>query len=164
MYRFYVKRDGKVSGPYSVREISKLNIPDDVLVREENIDEWYPARFYNFRALVAADVSASASDAQPRGSVAASPDNRYYMNAKGELVFRTDDADDPPVPDAPVAASSGSRGSSSRVAKRVWGTLLVVLVGAYGGAFAAAAFGAPGWLSIPVVGVMYWIIKEIWKD
>lgn len=164
MYRFYVKRDGKVSGPYSAREISKLDIPDDVLVREENIDKWYPARFYNFRALAGAEGSASDSDAQPRESVAASPDNRYYMNAKGELVFGTDDADDPPVPDAPVAASSGSRGSNSRVAKKVWGTLLVILLGAYGGAFAVAAFGAPGWLSIPVVGVMCWIIKEIWKD
>lgn len=64
MYKFYVKMDGQVFGPYSTRDIIELDIPGDVLVREESIAEWNPAWFYNFRDLAAAEHCARENEAE----------------------------------------------------------------------------------------------------
>lgn len=64
MYKFYVKMDGQVFGPYSTRDIIELDLPGDVLVREESIAEWNPARFYNFRDLAAAEHCARENETE----------------------------------------------------------------------------------------------------
>lgn len=64
MYKFYVKMDGEVFGPYSTRDIIELDIPGDVLIREESIPEWNPARFYNFRDLAATECCARGNEGE----------------------------------------------------------------------------------------------------
>lgn len=56
--------NGEVFGPYSTQDIIELNIPGDMLVREESIPEWNPARFYNFRDLAAAERCARENEGE----------------------------------------------------------------------------------------------------
>ena len=52
-FKFYVQMDGEAYGPYSVKEIIDLDLPDDVLVTEESLNgEWIPAGQFKFEDLL----------------------------------------------------------------------------------------------------------------
>lgn len=48
-YKFFVKMDGEVYGPYSVKELMELGLLDDTLLTEESMNgEWLPAKKFDF--------------------------------------------------------------------------------------------------------------------
>lgn len=77
---FYVLLDDVTYGPYSTADMIDLELPPDVLVREESLEEWLPARLFDFRNLLAIEQ-------QPAAVESPSDERPYKMNANGELEF-----------------------------------------------------------------------------
>ena len=42
-YKFFIRLDGVIFGPYSLQEYHDLDVPDDTEVMEEGVGEWYYA-------------------------------------------------------------------------------------------------------------------------
>ena len=42
-YKFFIRMDGVIYGPYSLQEYHDLDVPDDTEVMEEGVGEWYYA-------------------------------------------------------------------------------------------------------------------------
>lgn len=42
-YKFFIRMDGVIYGPYSLQEYHDLDVPDDTEVMEESVGEWYYA-------------------------------------------------------------------------------------------------------------------------
>lgn len=40
LYRFYIRMDDEVFGPYSLQEFHELEVPNDVEVMEVSVKEW----------------------------------------------------------------------------------------------------------------------------
>lgn len=45
-YKFYIKMDEQIYGPYSLQEYHDLNVPDDTEVLEESVGQWCQASEY----------------------------------------------------------------------------------------------------------------------
>lgn len=45
-YKFYIKMDEQIYGPYSLQEYHDLNVPDDTEVLEESVGQWCQASDY----------------------------------------------------------------------------------------------------------------------
>ena len=54
--------DEDVFGPYSAKEVISLDLPNDVLVKEESIGEWHPANHYDFIDLYGRELGFFVSD------------------------------------------------------------------------------------------------------
>lgn len=52
MYKFYVKIDGDVFGPYSARELKEHGLTDDILVTEAEMTEWLPYSEFDIDAMI----------------------------------------------------------------------------------------------------------------
>ena len=96
--------DGESYGPYSVKEIIDLDLPDDVLVTEESLNgEWIPAGQFNFEDLL-------------------------NNEQKPEVVFRSR-----PSSSAQTGRVSRTTSSSSNKNVLKWIAVLVVFVAIAGG-------------------------------
>ena len=51
MHKFYIKKDDKIEGPYSAKQMLELNLMHNTLVKEECINEWLPISKYDFRGM-----------------------------------------------------------------------------------------------------------------
>lgn len=61
-YKFYVKMDGGIYGPYSAKEVRDLQLMDDILVTEESMSEWLPAGRFDFDDMVEKELGASVNE------------------------------------------------------------------------------------------------------
>lgn len=76
---FYVLLGNVTYGPYSTADMIDLQLPPDVQVREESLEEWLPAHLFDFQQLL---------EFEQMGAAASPPaEPPYKMNANGELVF-----------------------------------------------------------------------------
>lgn len=50
-YKFYIRFEGNIYGPYSIDKVRELDLLDDTEVMETSVGEWYPANYYNFDEL-----------------------------------------------------------------------------------------------------------------
>lgn len=77
-YKFYVKMDGEIFGPYSAKEIRDLELLDDILVTEASMNEWLPAGRFDFDDMVKKELGASVNDngtiSRPRYDTPMNPD------------------------------------------------------------------------------------------
>ncbi|MCM1139039.1 MAG: hypothetical protein NC453_10770 [Muribaculum sp.] len=51
MYKFYIRMDGEVFGPYSAKGMSELGLLPDIMVTENNMDSWVTAGSLDFTEL-----------------------------------------------------------------------------------------------------------------
>lgn len=66
-FKFYVKMDGEIFGPYSVRDLMGLGLLDDTLITEESMNgEWHQASEFNFEDLLRKEESASLDGSSSR--------------------------------------------------------------------------------------------------
>lgn len=56
MYRFYIRMDGDVFGPYSAKGMMELDLLPDIMVTEASIDTWQPAENFDFANLAKKEV------------------------------------------------------------------------------------------------------------
>lgn len=56
MYKFYIRMDGEVFGPYSAKGMMELDILPDIMVTEDSIDTWQPAENFDFVKLAKQEV------------------------------------------------------------------------------------------------------------
>ena len=56
MYKFYIKMDGDIFGPYSAKGMMELDLLPDIMVTEASIDIWQPAENFDFANLAKKEV------------------------------------------------------------------------------------------------------------
>lgn len=100
-YKFYIRMDGQVFGPYTLDEYHDLDVPDDTEVMEASVGEWfYVSDFPSYEELKAreegfridGDGVLKRVKEESLGS-----DNSYYA----ESTTPTDSIDEPPIPERP---------------------------------------------------------------
>lgn len=80
-YKFYVKMDGDIFGPYSARGIIELELLDDILVTEESLNgQWLPASSFDFDDMVRKEGGYPPYVPQP-----ANPFSGVQINADGTV-------------------------------------------------------------------------------
>lgn len=50
-YKFYIRLDGEIFGPYSAKGMNELDLLPDIMVTEINMNEWQPAENFDFADL-----------------------------------------------------------------------------------------------------------------
>ncbi len=55
-YKFYIRMDGDIFGPYSAKGIMELDLLPDIMVTEASIDTWQPAENFDFANLAKKEV------------------------------------------------------------------------------------------------------------
>lgn len=56
MYKFYIRMDGDIFGPYSAKGMMELDLLPDIMVTEASIDTWQPAENFDFANLAKKEV------------------------------------------------------------------------------------------------------------
>ncbi len=56
MYKFYIRMDGDIFGPYSAKGMMELEMLPDIMVTEVSIDVWQPAGNFDFANLAKHEV------------------------------------------------------------------------------------------------------------
>lgn len=56
MYKFYIRMDGEMFGPYSAKGMMELDMLPDIMVTEASIDTWQPAGNFDFANLAKQEV------------------------------------------------------------------------------------------------------------
>jgi len=56
MYKFYIRMDGDVFGPYSAKGMMELDMLPDIMVTEDSIDTWQPAGNFDFAKMAKQEV------------------------------------------------------------------------------------------------------------
>ena len=56
MYKFYIRMDGDIFGPYSAKGMMELDMLPDIMVTEASIDTWQPAGNFDFANLAKQEV------------------------------------------------------------------------------------------------------------
>lgn len=95
-YKFYIKMDGQIFGPYSLQEYHELDVPDDTEVLEESVGQWCLASDYpSYEELKAREEGYFI---RSNGEVERVNDDEEGQYDDYEDVTAVEDVDEPDIP------------------------------------------------------------------